>query len=704
MKKSIILILSFILIFSIPLNAADTQENTLKIGDYVFFGEYESIPLLWQVIHLDAQKNPLLFSVASIRSMAFDAAESGTYGIGDTTRDAFGSNLWKASNIKEWLNSDLEQVVFSSTSPTTEAVSLHYNYNEEIEDISYSEAHGFLREFSQNEKSMILNTRLTTAVPSVDASVEAQDPSVFTFSSSLPEEVIIGYGSKRKTTDTSKVFLLNINEYYEYVSKRGLLGPRDNGFWLRTPEGSSDYLVSIVDQSGGIMKTSAAFSSVGVMPALYLNKELVKFNSGVGNIDLPYQLVNYQGDGKLINEDEKDFFEKLINEIQATHATAQRSSVTLEALTKKIEKAISTYYQLNIPNNSTIESLLTSSYIEKMENSRAFIYDALINNKITLNRRIELEPYINMGNSDELDITLTKDILETTRRYKCLHIFSGELGLRLDSLNIKKELYEKKSLRILISRDHHQIKVSFYDDSGLKLKQLQEQIGIYVANEKVAHMVISSDKMYLAPIYYNLGKAFFNTSTSNEFTMEKQLSSFNDTGALSELDIVSLNNLVGKGIINGYLDGSFKPNNNITRGEVSKILSYTLYSKPYEDVYKYVDVYGNEWYAPSVLLLSQEGIIKGYPDGMFRANQSISLQEVYTLLSRALKNERNYMSNYINNNRVLPEYKLSNWAIDDVALMQQEEIVYEGLTKDLSKSATRIEVVRLIDLLIKSLY
>lgn len=48
---------------------------------------------------------------------------------------------------------------------------------------------------------------------------------------------------------------------------------------------------------------------------------------------------------------------------------------------------------------------------------------------------------------------------------------------------------------------------------------------------------------------------------------------FYDTNELNEMNKFMLMHAVGKGIINGYNDKSFRPNNNLTRAEVSKILS-----------------------------------------------------------------------------------------------------------------------------------
>ena len=51
---------------------------------------------------------------------------------------------------------------------------------------------------------------------------------------------------------------------------------------------------------------------------------------------------------------------------------------------------------------------------------------------------------------------------------------------------------------------------------------------------------------------------------------------------------------------------------------------------------KFSDVAAGEWYTGWVNLASNNGIISGYPDGTFRPNQTLTLNEVLTLCVKAL--------------------------------------------------------------------
>lgn len=80
-------------------------------------------------------------------------------------------------------------------------------------------------------------------------------------------------------------------------------------------------------------------------------------------------------------------------------------------------------------------------------------------------------------------------------------------------------------------------------------------------------------------------------------------------------------------IVSGYPDGTFKPENKINRAEFTKIL--VNYQFPNADLTLhgcFSDVSG--WSEPYICYAKQKGIIDGYPDGTFKPEQSITVPEV----------------------------------------------------------------------------
>ncbi|WP_010681316.1 S-layer homology domain-containing protein [Acetivibrio cellulolyticus] len=99
------------------------------------------------------------------------------------------------------------------------------------------------------------------------------------------------------------------------------------------------------------------------------------------------------------------------------------------------------------------------------------------------------------------------------------------------------------------------------------------------------------------------------------------------------IDIASSNELIG-----GYPDGTFKPNSNISRGEiaqlVSKLCKFDTQSQDYEN--SFPDVKDNDWFYKQVMACKKNNIISGYPDNTFRPFNPATRAEAFCLLGKSL--------------------------------------------------------------------
>ena len=87
-------------------------------------------------------------------------------------------------------------------------------------------------------------------------------------------------------------------------------------------------------------------------------------------------------------------------------------------------------------------------------------------------------------------------------------------------------------------------------------------------------------------------------------------------------------------IVEGYPDGNFAPAANITRGEFAAIAARFL-SEAYSGESHFSDIDGH-WAAEYVDRAAQEGWIKGYPDGTFRPDNNITRAEAISLVNAVL--------------------------------------------------------------------
>src|SRR5665648_37955 len=97
---------------------------------------------------------------------------------------------------------------------------------------------------------------------------------------------------------------------------------------------------------------------------------------------------------------------------------------------------------------------------------------------------------------------------------------------------------------------------------------------------------------------------------------------------------------VDNGLIKGYPDGTFKPDNNITRAEfitlVNRAFEYTNTAP-----ISFTDVNQNAWYASAIGVAVEAGYISGYPDGTMKPENPISRVEAATIIMKINKLEAN---------------------------------------------------------------
>ena len=91
--------------------------------------------------------------------------------------------------------------------------------------------------------------------------------------------------------------------------------------------------------------------------------------------------------------------------------------------------------------------------------------------------------------------------------------------------------------------------------------------------------------------------------------------------------------MANAGILVGDGNGIFRPNDPITRGELTKIVNM-IFGYTEKDTTTFTDVNDSHWYKDNVLIAQKAGYIKGYEDGTFRGDNYITREETCTILTR----------------------------------------------------------------------
>ncbi|NMB12884.1 MAG: S-layer homology domain-containing protein [Firmicutes bacterium] len=124
--------------------------------------------------------------------------------------------------------------------------------------------------------------------------------------------------------------------------------------------------------------------------------------------------------------------------------------------------------------------------------------------------------------------------------------------------------------------------------------------------------------------------------------------------------------LLTDGVINGYPDRTFRPDNPVTRAEFSRILArafhYEASGKP-----NFPDIQSH-WAKKDISALAEKGIIKGYPDGNFHPDARINRAEMTTMLTRALKLDNGFQSTQFGWWPTFTDVTESHWAYNSVEI------------------------------------
>lgn len=141
--------------------------------------------------------------------------------------------------------------------------------------------------------------------------------------------------------------------------------------------------------------------------------------------------------------------------------------------------------------------------------------------------------------------------------------------------------------------------------------------------KKVLSIVLS-----LAMVVCMMPLTAFAASASN--TTYSDIAGENCEGAVNVLSAL--------GVVNGYEDGTYKPANIVTRAEMAKLIITALGMESYATATtsSYTDMTNAKWAVPVVEYATSLGVINGYGNGKFGPNDTVTYEQAATMIVRAL--------------------------------------------------------------------
>lgn len=167
----------------------------------------------------------------------------------------------------------------------------------------------------------------------------------------------------------------------------------------------------------------------------------------------------------------------------------------------------------------------------------------------------------------------------------------------------------------------------------------------------------------------------------------------------------SINKLAGAGVISGYEDGTFRPNDKITRAEFVHLLVKALGLKSTSTAsLPFSDVKQNYWARESILVAYRNGLITGYEDRTFRPNDPITRMEMVSILVRGLKLQPVEGSEKLTSSvsAVLQKFKdvkRQDWYAADLSILVQLNFIkgFEDGTFRPTENTSRAEVATMLE-------
>ena len=313
-KKITAIFLALCMAISVlPMTIQAASKPDIKVGDYVKMGAYNNASILWRCVSID-NNGPLMLADKIVDTLAYDAKTNDNSSSKSHSRsykrDDYGSNYWKDSNMRSWLNSTAEagKVDWLCGNPPKDGYVSGVG--------AYNEKAGFLNAFSKSEIAAMktVTQRSLVSHPEYNKGIVDGDANSDLLYYTDISEAVANYDSSYFETTTEKVFLLDVKQanavwknlkgYYVAYNNDGMAWP----YWLRTPVTDCNHDMRYISSSGQVGRYAPWYSDLGVRPAFYLDSEYFVTTSGSGSQSSPYigSAPNKQEDDYTISESAED--------------------------------------------------------------------------------------------------------------------------------------------------------------------------------------------------------------------------------------------------------------------------------------------------------------------------------------------------------------------------------------------------------------
>ncbi|MFW5648187.1 MAG: S-layer homology domain-containing protein [Candidatus Alkaliphilus sp. MAG34] len=211
-------------------------------------------------------------------------------------------------------------------------------------------------------------------------------------------------------------------------------------------------------------------------------------------------------------------------------------------------------------------------------------------------------------------------------------------------------------------------------------------LAVFYINEKTGTLEFVGGKI-------KDNKIIMTTDHYSKFAVIEYDKSFDDIENHWSKDYVK--SMVAKHVIDGFEDGTYRPEDKLTRAQFAKLLVEALELDMAVDKGNFEDVGAGHWAKDYIETARQQGIIQGYGDGTFKPEQFINRSEMATTITNALKLDKNISSTVLGQFR--DSLEIPSWAVEYVVPVVAEGLLVgsDGILNPLG-NVTRAEAATVI--------
>lgn len=258
--------------------------TNVALGDTITMGKYNGADIEWIVIHINENDNSAVVISKNILSFkAFSGSKSSEFALGEDGNHYFfndpavaddleqqeylwGSNIWKNSHIRAWLNSDQNIVEYDGKGPHALAMTDRCN--------AYNTEAGFLTSFTKEELAAIKETTVKTAGNELTGNETITTTDKVFLLSKDELSWLTDAGLRLFTAPTKEAIDLNFSTFYkEYCLE--VFKTNNCLWWLRDPlenSVSECYLISHGAKANRDFENSiVAADGYGIRPAMTID-------------------------------------------------------------------------------------------------------------------------------------------------------------------------------------------------------------------------------------------------------------------------------------------------------------------------------------------------------------------------------------------------------------------------------------------------